>query len=32
METEIAPVDVILVHGGNHPQLMEKAASLYQQD
>jgi uncharacterized SAM-binding protein YcdF (DUF218 family) len=31
VETEIAPADVILIPGANHPQLMEKAASLYQQ-
>lgn len=31
VETEIAPADVILVPGANHPQLMEKAASLYKQ-
>ncbi|WP_028550314.1 YdcF family protein [Paenibacillus sp. UNC451MF] len=31
VETEIAPADVILVPGASHPQLMEKAASLYLQ-
>lgn len=31
VETEIAPADVIVVPGANHPQLMEKAASLYKQ-
>ncbi|HDR6248204.1 TPA: YdcF family protein [Bacillus cereus] len=31
VETKIAPADVILVPGANHPQLMEKAASLYHQ-
>jgi uncharacterized SAM-binding protein YcdF (DUF218 family) len=30
VETEIASADVILIPGANHPQLMEKAASLYQ--
>lgn len=28
-ETEIGPADVILVPGGSHPQLMERAAMLY---
>lgn len=31
METDIAPADVILVPGADHPPLMEKAASLYHQ-
>lgn len=31
VETEISPADVILVPGANHPPLMEKAASLYEQ-
>ncbi|UII55917.1 YdcF family protein [Cytobacillus spongiae] len=31
VETEIVPADVILVPGANHPQLMDKAASLYKQ-
>ncbi|XID91868.1 YdcF family protein [Paenibacillaceae bacterium WGS1546] len=29
LETEIEPADVILVPGGSHPQLMEKAAELF---
>lgn len=29
VETEITSADVIVVPGANHPQLMEKAASLY---
>ncbi|PSL41936.1 DUF218 domain-containing protein [Planomicrobium soli] len=28
-ESDTLPADVILVPGGSHPQLMEKAASLY---
>ena len=31
VETEIAQADVILIPGASQPQLMEKAASLYQQ-
>ncbi|CAG7639141.1 YdcF family protein [Paenibacillus allorhizosphaerae] len=31
VETEVAPADVIVVPGASHPQLMEKAASLYKQ-
>lgn len=31
VETEIAQADVILIPGANHPQLMEKAVSLYKQ-
>ncbi len=31
IETEVASADVILVPGANHPQLMEKAATLYKQ-
>lgn len=31
VETELAPADVIVVPGANHPPLMEKAASLYLQ-
>lgn len=31
VETEVSPADVILVPGANHPQLMEKAATLYKQ-
>ncbi|MBE1553837.1 YdcF family protein [Sporosarcina limicola] len=31
VETEITAADVILVPGANHPQLMEKASSLYKQ-
>ncbi|EOP54379.1 MULTISPECIES: YdcF family protein [Bacillus] len=31
VETEISPADVILIPGANHPQLMEKATSLYKQ-
>ncbi|MCY9670874.1 YdcF family protein [Paenibacillus alginolyticus] len=30
-ETEIGPSDVILIPGGSHPQLMERAAMLYHQ-
>ncbi|WJH33764.1 YdcF family protein [Paenibacillus sp. CC-CFT747] len=30
-ETEITPSDVILIPGGSHPQLMERAAELYHQ-
>lgn len=30
-ETAIEPADVILIPGGSHPQLMEKAAELYHQ-
>ncbi|NIK78866.1 uncharacterized SAM-binding protein YcdF (DUF218 family) [Paenibacillus castaneae] len=30
-ETEMEPADVILIPGGSHPQLMEKAANLYHQ-
>ncbi|KIL37802.1 hypothetical protein SD70_30665 [Gordoniibacillus kamchatkensis] len=31
VETELEQADVILVPGGSHPQLMEKAAALYHQ-
>ncbi|PGC32506.1 hypothetical protein COM11_04845 [Bacillus pseudomycoides] len=31
VETEVAPADVILVPGANHPLLMERAVSLYKQ-
>ncbi|MBO1582605.1 YdcF family protein [Bacillus sp. XF8] len=31
VETEIAPADVILIPGANHPPLMERAVSLYKQ-
>ena len=31
VETEIKNADIILVPGGSHPQLMEKAAELYKQ-
>ncbi|WP_228460264.1 hypothetical protein [Cytobacillus dafuensis] len=32
VETEIALADVILVFGGNHPQLKEKALSCINKD
>lgn len=28
-ETEVKPADIILIPGGSHPQLMERAANLY---
>lgn len=31
VKTEIQTADIILVPGGSHPQLMEKAAELYKQ-
>lgn len=31
VEMEVSPADVILVPGANHPQLMEKATTLYKQ-
>lgn len=31
VKTEIQPADIILVPGGSHPQIMEKAAELYNQ-
>ncbi len=31
VETALEPADVILVPGGSHPQLMERAADLYHQ-
>jgi hypothetical protein len=32
VEDTITPCDVILVPGGSHPQLAEKAAELFKQD
>lgn len=32
VKTEIKTADIILVPGGSHPQLMEKAAELYKQE
>ncbi len=29
VETEVSTADVVLVPGADHPQLMEKASSLY---
>ncbi|WP_237458515.1 YdcF family protein [Pontibacillus yanchengensis] len=31
VETDISPADVILVPGADHPQLIEKAVTLYKQ-
>ncbi len=30
-ETEMQPADLIMIPGGSHPQLMERAAALYHQ-